>query len=95
MSFDPTHAVFKDHFPDNPIVPAVLLLEAVKEAICEAYPNDSTTAIPTVKFTKLIRPTSSCKITLEKNFNQIKFMIISDNVISVKGSFVVCKNSAH
>jgi 3-hydroxymyristoyl/3-hydroxydecanoyl-(acyl carrier protein) dehydratase len=56
-AYPPGHPAFDGHFPGNPIVPGVLLLDAAVHALCAA--GDATEAavrIEAVKFAGVVRP---------------------------------------
>ena len=56
-AYPPGHPAFDGHFPGNPIVPGVLLIDAAVHALCAA--GDATEAavrIEAVKFAGMVRP---------------------------------------
>lgn len=61
-AYAPDHPAFAGHFPGNPMVPGVLLLDAAMHALCEApAPGQAGVAaagwrIDSVKFTGAVRP---------------------------------------
>lgn len=57
LRFDPHLAVFRGHFPGNPLVPAVLQIEAVRAVVAAATGRRfRIVAIPKAKFTGPVRP---------------------------------------
>ena len=64
LSFPSDHPALAGHFPDNPVVPGVVILEAVREVALEAYAATNPTmsggaqllSIKQVKFLSLLKP---------------------------------------
>ncbi len=53
----PEHPAFEGHFPGDPMVPGVLLLDAVVHALCEASQADAGgLRVDSVKFLAMVRP---------------------------------------
>ncbi len=53
----PEHPAFEGHFPGDPMVPGVLLLDAVVHALCEASQADpGGLRVDSVKFLAVVRP---------------------------------------
>lgn len=72
MSYEERHSVpgsapyLKGHFPGNPVVPAVIILEMVREAIGRWKGDPAVTGVPYVKFKAPLRPDVSFTITLRE-----------------------------
>ena len=60
------HAIFKGHFPGNPVTPGVCMMQIIKE-ITESILKVSLTMVSTsnVKFMALINPEVNAKLTLD------------------------------
>jgi 3-hydroxymyristoyl/3-hydroxydecanoyl-(acyl carrier protein) dehydratase len=55
--YAPDHRAFEGHFPGNPLLPGVLLLDAAVHALCETTPAGAVgLRIESVKFTGMVRP---------------------------------------
>ena len=58
----PLHNIFEDHFPDNPMVPGVILVEAIAQAagllVLSTHPGlrGVLRGVDSTKFTKDVRP---------------------------------------
>ena len=65
---DPAHPALAGHFPGNPIVPAVVLLERVAAAIEDAFgPQARLARLPAVKFLAPLAPGERFRIVLERD----------------------------
>lgn len=60
-----SHPSLVGHFPGNPIVPGVLILEQVENAITGEYPNLLIKRIGQVKFLKPLLPGQEVKMELQ------------------------------
>ena len=74
-SFDPNDPMFAGHFPGNPIVPGVILTEALAQAAgiaaASGYPENAQplfllSAIRTMKFLQAVRPGEQIDLRAEK-----------------------------
>lgn len=75
MSFDPEDPMFRGHFPGNPLVPGVILTEALAQtagiAAASDYPEGRKplfllSAIRSMKFLRAVRPGESLVLRAEK-----------------------------
>jgi 3-hydroxyacyl-[acyl-carrier-protein] dehydratase len=66
INIDPTHAVFKGHFPAQPVVPGVCMMQMVKE-IVETVTGKRTNigAVQEMKFLALIDPVKNSNINVD------------------------------
>ena len=66
VAIDPDHPALEGHFPDNPVVPAVVILGEVFQAL-HSYFNNSIhiVTISTAKFITPLKPGENLHITLE------------------------------
>ena len=81
------HPVFDGHFPGNPIVPGVLLLDEALYAIARLTGEclDRCT-LPIVKFMSIVRPNQLVTLQFEaKSLNAIQFKLIASGRIVAKG----------
>ena len=61
----PLHPALAGHFPGDPVVPGVVLLRRVCQAVSEAYAV-AIAAVPVVKFHALLRPGEPFDVSLER-----------------------------
>jgi len=71
IELDPSHEIFKGHFPEMPILPGVCMIQIIKEIVSKALPLKLTLVYgDNLKFTALIKPT-------EQKFINVEFNIVS------------------
>lgn len=60
------HPVFQGHFPNNPIVPGVCLMEMVKQVISKYYQQQYTISNGNnIKFLAVLNPVENPKVTVK------------------------------
>jgi 3-hydroxymyristoyl/3-hydroxydecanoyl-(acyl carrier protein) dehydratase len=85
------HPALPGHFPGNPVVPGVILLDCVRQAVLDAYPGSCIAAIKWVKFLVMIRPDQRFLTELYVQNGDIKFECRIGDLIAVKGMLVLRK----
>ncbi len=90
MKFDlliaASHPCLSGHFPGNPIVPAVVLIDHIIYGIKQEYPNISIRNIAQLKFIKPLKPDQLAKVIVtEKNAHTLQVRIELKQQIIVKG----------
>lgn len=65
FQIDPAHPSLPGHFPGRPVVPGVLLLDAAFALILAEHPGRAVTAVPSVKFTRPVRPGQKVEVSCE------------------------------
>jgi 3-hydroxyacyl-[acyl-carrier-protein] dehydratase len=95
-SFEATDPMFAGHFPGNPLVPGVILTEALAQAAgiaaASGYPETARpmfllSAIRTMKFFKAVRPEETIDLRAEK-LGEVEGMVQFKVAASVKGVLV-------
>ena len=70
VSFNPTHQIFKGHFPELPVVPGVCQLQMLTEVMSHVLKREIELVHAShVKFLKLLNPTEFPDLLLEINFS--------------------------
>jgi len=85
------HPCLIGHFPDNPLVPGVVILDEIIQAIKNNWPGIIVSNISTVKFIKPLRAGQTVKITISENdMTTLKFTCMHRGEVFVTGK---CKVS--
>lgn len=90
MLISPKHSSLTGHFPNNPIVPGVVILDHVMR-LWQNRTNKTITQISNTKFVQLLRADIHCTISYNEAINpkKIDFQIKDVNQsIVAKGSFI-------
>jgi 3-hydroxymyristoyl/3-hydroxydecanoyl-(acyl carrier protein) dehydratase len=75
-----SHPCLPGHFPGNPIVPGVLLLDSIGHILQQWKPSCRIAGIAQAKFHQLLRPEQRVTITLtEQNPRSIKFVCFREH----------------
>lgn len=61
----PEHACLPGHFPDRPIVPAVVILQRAMAELTRAFPGRRVRGIPQAKFLSPLLPGEQAQLELE------------------------------
>lgn len=71
ITLNKDHAIFKGHFPGNPVTPGVCMMQIIKE-ITESVLNVSLTMISTsnVKFMAIINPEVNAELILDLEISE-------------------------
>jgi 3-hydroxyacyl-[acyl-carrier-protein] dehydratase len=76
------HPCYAGHFPENPIVPGVLLLELVIDALGRGPPR----LVGNVKFHRVVKPGQSFTLQYREAGPQLSFRCVSGEQLLVEGS---------
>ena len=84
------HPCLAGHFPGNPIVPGVVLLECVAQAAQDWLGKDvSPRAFPNVKFLSPLMPDERMDIVLSGEAPQLRFRCECGGRLLAQGSFTL------
>ena len=89
LVIEPDHPAFPGHFPGQPLIPGVVLLERVLELAREALdPAAVLAGVPVAKFLMPLRPGGILMIGLEPvSVEQLRFVCRSDAGLAAHGTF--------
>jgi len=82
------HASLSGHFPGLPIVPGVVLLERVLEAIELANAPLGALRMPQVKFMQPLLPGEPAKVVLEGEAPRWRFRVLRDAALLASGEVI-------
>ncbi len=85
---DPSHPALPGHFPGNPIVPGVVLLDRLAAAL-ETELGAALRKLPQVKFMRPLKPGETATLTIDAQMPNGKFVIECGDDIIAKGTFEV------
>ncbi|GAB1595171.1 hypothetical protein [Lysobacter claricitrinus] len=85
---DATHPSLPGHFPGNPIVPGVVLLDHVVEAIEAAHGPLARLRLPQVKFLEPLRPGEHARVELDGVAPRWRFRVMRDATLLASGDVV-------
>ena len=71
VKLDANHAIFRGHFPGQPVLPGVCMLEMISEIMGSLLEkNIRISAAPLVKFLRMIDPRKNPDINVEINYQE-------------------------
>lgn len=83
-----SHPSLKGHFPNNPIVPGVVILDEVINIVKKIKPDFIINSIPMVKFTHPLLAGQCVTVEIkEKNDHTISFNCTHNDIKLVTGQF--------
>ena len=84
------HPSLAGHFPGNPVVPGVVILDEVINIIKVIKPGHTITAMPNVKFVQPLLPEQIVKVEVnEKSESAISFTCLHNDVKLVTGQLTI------
>jgi 3-hydroxyacyl-[acyl-carrier-protein] dehydratase len=87
------HPSLPGHFPGGPLVPGVVILDEVLEALIEWREKSRITAVRTVKFLAPLKPEQPFTILFSatnESAGEVNFCCRAEDCIIVKGRLTVC-----
>lgn len=80
------HPALPGHFPGNPVVPGVVLLERVAAA-CKAWRGDTVGALD-AKFLRPLLPDEPAAVELREDGSRVRFDVVrADGEVLARGAF--------
>ncbi|MBM7124340.1 hydroxymyristoyl-ACP dehydratase [Dyella flava] len=81
---DPDHPCLPGHFPGQPLVPGVLLLELVAKAL-RAWRNQRIARVLEAKFVAPLYPGEQAELQLGEKAGRVRFEILRDSQVLARG----------
>ena len=86
ICFPQDHPALAGHFPGNPIIPGVMLLEEILEHFQRQHPDASTNGFSSVKFLRPLKPEHTTYVEFKViNDNKVKFICADSSDIFAQG----------
>ena len=86
FTIESTHPSLKGHFPNNPVVPGVVILDEVINIVKILKPDFTVEMIPMVKFSHPLLPEQQVRVEIkEKSDAAISFNCTYNNIKIVTG----------
>ena len=85
FSIDPGHPSLAGHFPGNPVVPGVVVLERVVEAIEAGHGPLGALRLPQVKFVQPLLPGETARIVLDGASPRWRFQVLRGDMLLASG----------
>lgn len=88
FSIAPAHPCLPGHFPGQPIVPGVVVLQRVIEAIEASHGPLPPLRLPQVKFLQPLLPGQLATVQLDGSAPRWRFRVLRDEVLLASGEIV-------
>ena len=88
FSIAPDHPSLPGHFPGHPVVPGVVVLEQVIEAIEAVHGPLAAVRLPQVKFVQPLLPGETARVVLEGEAPRWRFRVLREAVLLASGEVV-------
>ena len=85
---EPSHPSLPGHFPGNPIVPGVVLLDRVVEAVEAAHGPLARLRLPQVKFLQPLLPGEAARVELDGAAPRWRFRVLRDATLLASGDVI-------
>ena len=85
VSIAKDHPCLAGHFPGNPVVPGVVILDKVREAIQIKKSGFRISSFPSVKFLQPLLPSQEFKIEFDESKGKYRFSCRSNDKLIAQG----------
>jgi 3-hydroxymyristoyl/3-hydroxydecanoyl-(acyl carrier protein) dehydratase len=85
---EPSHPSLPGHFPGDPIVPGVVLLDRVVEAVEAVHGPLARLRLPQVKFLQPLRPGEPARVELDGAAPRWRFRVLRGDALLASGDVV-------
>jgi 3-hydroxymyristoyl/3-hydroxydecanoyl-(acyl carrier protein) dehydratase len=86
FKIDASHPALPGHFPGNPIVPGVVLLDRLAAEV-ERHLKTRLSKLPQVKFMRPLQPDESAQLSIDYAAPNGRFVIACGDDVIAKGAF--------
>lgn len=86
------HPCLPGHFPGRPLVPGVVLLERVIEAIEAVHGPLDGIRLPQVKFLQPLQPGQQARVELEGQAPRWRFRVLREDAVLASGEVVASRD---
>ena len=84
------HPAIPGHFPGNPVVPGVVVLDAIMHAAGEFLGSHiGLRSLPQAKFPASLRPGESARIDLVVDGDTLRFQVCREETVVASGRFIL------
>jgi 3-hydroxyacyl-[acyl-carrier-protein] dehydratase len=93
IRLDPDHEVFKGHFPGNPILPGVCIIQILKEVLMDISEEKIfLDNVSSIKYLSILNPLDNSMVSLDVEFQEKgQDNIIFCSAVLQYGSVVFCR----
>ena len=90
----PDHPSLPGHFPGHPVVPGVVVLERVLDAIETTHGPLGALRLPQVKFVQPLLPGETARVVLDGAPPRWRFQVLRDDVLLASGEVLAVDATA-
>ncbi len=83
------HPALAGHFPDRPVFPAVVLLEAVRGVLAEALPGLRLRAVTRAKFLQPVTPGMALVLAWQQEGERLRFQCLHGEAVVASGELAI------
>lgn len=92
LFIDASHPCLVGHFPNNPIVPAVILIDHIIQGVHKQFPTINIHNITQLKFIQPLKPEQQAQVIItEKSLHVLHVRIEVEQQIFVKGEMQITR----
>jgi 3-hydroxyacyl-[acyl-carrier-protein] dehydratase len=92
ISISADHPALPGHFPGNPIVPGVVLVDHILDAVAAAFPAHHVTGIRKLKFLRPLLPAQQCDVQLANiSAGRLRFECLLAGERIAEGSLIIAE----
>ena len=85
VTIDAGHPSLSGHFPGHPVVPGVVILDKVREAIFTRHPGFYISGFPNVKFLQPLLPMQEFQIEIDEQKGRYRFTCRRNDTLIAQG----------